>query len=288
MCVCVHMYIYIYMYVYVSIYQYIYIIRVVRMQFSACACACARARLCVCYVQLLHLAVANIHTSTLWSAHWWGLLTSQQTYIQVGLTSVHFNLTYACSKVKKAGTLKNGVVVLVKSMLTQFPEPFRESPGIHKGIARMGWEILTKGIKRHHGNIITLINLTWTDTMHGANLAQESYCHTLTTQETAPALSREGTGSPGLRLKSAVGVGAYDMVTKGANHESSQSWNQHQTLTRLHHFDRRNPRPTGGFFYLLLFANQEPGGRGPPSKYLVQIPSRGSSFSGFLIREHSR
>jgi len=33
-----------------------------------------------------------------------------------------------------------------------------------------------------------------------------------------------------------------------------------------------------------MFTNQEPGGRGPPSKHLVQIFRGGSSPSGFLIR----
>jgi len=37
-----------------------------------------------------------------------------------------------------------------------------------------------------------------------------------------------------------------------------------------------------------MFPNQEPGGRGPPSKHLVQILRGGSSSSGFLIREHSK
>jgi len=49
----------------------------------------------------------------------------------------------------------------------------------------------------------------------------------------------------------------------------------------------RIPLPRGGFqFTIMMFHNQEPGGRGPPSKDLVQILRRGSSSSGLLIREH--
>jgi len=37
-----------------------------------------------------------------------------------------------------------------------------------------------------------------------------------------------------------------------------------------------------------MFPDQEPGGRGPPSKHLVQILRGVSSSCGFLIREHSK
>jgi len=49
----------------------------------------------------------------------------------------------------------------------------------------------------------------------------------------------------------------------------------------------RNP-PLGGGFLFTMFPDQEPGGRGPPSKHPVQILRGGSSSSGFLIREHSK
>jgi len=37
-------------------------------------------------------------------------------------------------------------------------------------------------------------------------------------------------------------------------------------------------------FQFTMFPHQEPGGRGPPSKHLVQMLRGGSSSSGFLIR----
>jgi len=48
-----------------------------------------------------------------------------------------------------------------------------------------------------------------------------------------------------------------------------------------------NPPSRGGFLFT-MFPNQEPDGRGAPSKHLVQILRGGSSSSGCLIREHSR
>jgi len=51
--------------------------------------------------------------------------------------------------------------------------------------------------------------------------------------------------------------------------------------------DRKKSHPPGGFLFT-MFPDQEPGGRGPPSKHLVQILRKGSSSSGFLIREHSK
>jgi len=45
-----------------------------------------------------------------------------------------------------------------------------------------------------------------------------------------------------------------------------------------------NPPPRGGLL-LGRFPNQEPGGRGPSSKHLVQILQGMSSSSGFLVRE---
>jgi len=44
----------------------------------------------------------------------------------------------------------------------------------------------------------------------------------------------------------------------------------------------------GGGFPFIVFPDQEPGGRGPPTKHLVQILRGGSSSSGFLIKEHSK
>ena len=58
----------------------------------------------------------------------------------------------------------------------------------------------------------------------------------------------------------------------------------------IYDFDRRKPPPPGtpplrGGFLFTMFPNQEPGGRGPPSKHMVQILQGGSSSSRFLIRE---
>jgi len=56
----------------------------------------------------------------------------------------------------------------------------------------------------------------------------------------------------------------------------------------------RNPPPRGGFppprggFLVTMFSDQEPGGRGPPSKNLYQVRRGGSSSSGFLIRKHGK
>jgi len=47
------------------------------------------------------------------------------------------------------------------------------------------------------------------------------------------------------------------------------------------------PPPRGGFLFA-RFPNQEPGGRAPSSKRLVQILRRGSSSPGFLIREPNK
>ena len=49
----------------------------------------------------------------------------------------------------------------------------------------------------------------------------------------------------------------------------------------------RNPPPRGGFVFT-MFPDQEPCGRGPPSKNLVQIFRGGSSYTRLLIREHSK
>jgi len=48
--------------------------------------------------------------------------------------------------------------------------------------------------------------------------------------------------------------------------------------------DRRKHPPRGGFLFG-RFPNQEPGGRGPPSKNLIQILRGGSSSSGYFVRE---
>jgi len=49
----------------------------------------------------------------------------------------------------------------------------------------------------------------------------------------------------------------------------------------------RNPHPRGGFLFT-IFIHQEPCVRGPPSKNLVQIRRGGSSYTRFLMREHSK
>ena len=49
----------------------------------------------------------------------------------------------------------------------------------------------------------------------------------------------------------------------------------------------RNPPPWGGFLFT-MFPHQELRVRGPPSKNLVQILRGGSSYTRFLMREHSK
>jgi len=49
----------------------------------------------------------------------------------------------------------------------------------------------------------------------------------------------------------------------------------------------RNPPPRGGFLFI-MFPDQEPCVRGPPSKNLVQILRGGSSYTRLLMREHSK
>jgi len=58
-------------------------------------------------------------------------------------------------------------------------------------------------------------------------------------------------------------------------------------VTFIHTLIERNPHPQGGFLFT-MFPDQEPGGRGLPSKHLVQFFRGGSSSSGFLLREHSK
>jgi len=48
-----------------------------------------------------------------------------------------------------------------------------------------------------------------------------------------------------------------------------------------------NPPPPGGFLFT-MFPRQEPCVRGPPSKNLIQILRGGSSYTQFLMREHSK
>jgi len=55
----------------------------------------------------------------------------------------------------------------------------------------------------------------------------------------------------------------------------------------IHLLIERTPPPRGVFLFTLS-PDQEPGGRGPSSKHLVQILRRGSSSFGFLIREQSK
>ena len=59
-------------------------------------------------------------------------------------------------------------------------------------------------------------------------------------------------------------------------------------LTSVTHVDRRENPPPRGVFLFTMFPNQDPRGRRPPSKHLVQILRGGSSSSRFLIREHSK
>ena len=49
----------------------------------------------------------------------------------------------------------------------------------------------------------------------------------------------------------------------------------------------RTPPPGGGFLFT-MFPHQKPWVRGPPSKHLVQILRGRSSYSRFLMREHSK
>ena len=49
----------------------------------------------------------------------------------------------------------------------------------------------------------------------------------------------------------------------------------------------RNPPPRGGFLFT-MFPHQEPCVRGPPSKDLYQVLQGGSSYTRFLMREHSK
>jgi len=49
----------------------------------------------------------------------------------------------------------------------------------------------------------------------------------------------------------------------------------------------RNPTPRGGFLFT-MFPHQEPWVRGTPSKNLYQVLQGGSSYSRFLMMEHSK
>jgi len=53
------------------------------------------------------------------------------------------------------------------------------------------------------------------------------------------------------------------------------------------HIDRKNPPPRGGFLFT-MFPHQEPCVRGPPSKDPYQVLRGGSSYTRFLMREHSK
>ena len=50
---------------------------------------------------------------------------------------------------------------------------------------------------------------------------------------------------------------------------------------------KRTPPSRGGFLFT-MFPHQEPCVRGPPSKDLYQVLRGGSSYTRFLMREHSR
>jgi len=57
-------------------------------------------------------------------------------------------------------------------------------------------------------------------------------------------------------------------------------------LQCVSHIDRRNLPPRGLLFG--RFPDQEHKGKGPPSKHMVKILRRGSSFSRFLVREPTK
>ena len=52
-------------------------------------------------------------------------------------------------------------------------------------------------------------------------------------------------------------------------------------------WSKETPLPRGGFLFT-IFSHQEPWVRGPPSKNLYQVLRRGSSYSGFLMRDHNK
>ena len=60
-----------------------------------------------------------------------------------------------------------------------------------------------------------------------------------------------------------------------------------ETLKKWRNFDRKNPPPRGGFLFT-MFPHQEPCVRGPPSKDLYQVLRGGSSYTRFLMMEHSK
>ena len=64
------------------------------------------------------------------------------------------------------------------------------------------------------------------------------------------------------------------------------TWKYLSSLPLLH-IDRKKPPPGGGFLFT-MFPHQEPCVRGPPSKNLAQILRGGSSYTRFLMREHSK
>ena len=59
------------------------------------------------------------------------------------------------------------------------------------------------------------------------------------------------------------------------------------TLLAAAQVDRKKSPPPGGFLFT-MFPHQESCVRGPPSKNLVQILRGGSSYTRFLMREHSK
>jgi len=68
---------------------------------------------------------------------------------------------------------------------------------------------------------------------------------------------------------------------------SLYTWLRCMSCLQSKYFDPPPPPPPGLFLFT-MFPDQEPGGRGPPSKHLVQILQEGSSSCGFLIWEHSK
>jgi len=100
-------------------------------------------------------------------------------------------------------------------------------------------------------------------------------------------------------LCQAVGCGEFEWCNflPRRNWIAARGWNGFWFLvcfavTQLaFQFDHRKPTSPGAPRRVCLFTmynNQEPGGRGPPWKDLIQILRGGSSDSGFLIWEHSK
>ena len=60
------------------------------------------------------------------------------------------------------------------------------------------------------------------------------------------------------------------------------------SFTYTHKLIERTPTPPWGVFLFTMLPHQEPWVRGPRSKNLCQVLREGSSYSRFLMREHSK